>query len=695
MDLVVVLMENYLKNGHIRYKFKRILLNESLTGDSNYIFQHDEILAQLKLWNGSTNQCKKHLLLKSNYPWLFSSRNEIKNKEDLNAHRILPIITLSEIGRKSLTALKNIILHDKYAHLIELLTYIGVFRKWSKNLSKTPTPYKTQQCLVHGVNIMIKKKILYYAVSAEPPPPPPPPAAVVVASATLLPVHITCMDILSGLYENAETRLHTYYLEILAHHGLRHEAIEERLLSVKSIQFIRSICEIVLGNNRKIISHLQGKESAVRMAVPKRVLSCRAQICLAPHLTATQIGIPYWWAKYINFETDGRELRICNDDNAPVTALPTHYLYKLAGQRILGKRDPIIHILAFCVFDEVFFHRDSRFKVGAESLHKMAADFDGDTFILYFISDHKVMYEIDYSASPRYNMALHGQCRINLIESIVLTMYRRNVNEKIPHWRLYNFMRRRHIYKWISNIRNCSTLEAIVQMSNRRFSLRRLYNMVEPTDLILADMIMSVYVLYGSKESYSFYCQLLQLSMELSIEFEAATLYQPNLPCIYTLTDDLLNSDLLAVSFSCAKGSIHTYKSLLDKIYEKDQHTSLLSSKSSPPPPPVSKIMDKNINSNSSSSTYTTTAANDNNSNFDYNKLISDITNANIFAAKKSKQVPQQGYNLFKDTIEGDLMSFGDNKLNYDNRILIEDIYLRIPLSYILKSSLAYSIIYE
>lgn len=674
-------MDNCLKNGQIKYKFKRILLDKNFP--SKYLFSHNDILLRLKTWNGSTNQNRKHFLLRSNYPWLFSSRNEIKHTDDIKEHKILPIIALSEIGRKSLTALKNVILHDKYAHIIELLTRCGIFRKWSEHFSKVPTATKPHPCLVHGVNIMMKKKIMFYGGNCT------------------LPDFIDCTDFLQSLYGNDDVRMYTYYLQTLAHYNITHKDMEKYMSSMDAIHFIRSICEIVLGNNRKIISYLQGKESAVRTAVPKRVLSCRAQISLAPHLQATQIGLPYWWAKYCNFETTHTTLKIC-DVQRVYDHLPRKYIYKLHGQRIIAKRDPIIHILAFCIFDEVYFHTDSRCKVGAESLKKTASDFDGDTWILYFTDDLRVMYEIDYNASPRYSMALHGQCRIDLIESIVLAMYKRNIDYKIPHWQLYNFVRKRCIFKWLRNIRNCSTLEAIAKMNPHDFPLQRLYNMVEPTDNILSDVIMVIYMLYGSRQSYSFYCRLLKLSMELSIKLSKSRLYQSDLPCDYTITDDLLNFNMLAVSLSCAKGSIHTYKSLLDKVYDKDKQTSLIKKRQ--------KII-------STVATTTTAAAatpdiacmpdtddretindddggGDEDDDFDYEKLIKDITNANVFAAKKSKQVPQQGYNLFKDTIEGDLMSFGDNKLNYENEILIEDIYLHIPLQYILNSSVVYAILY-
>lgn len=641
---MVNLKNNYLKNGHIKYKFKRILLDNSL--NNNYLYTHDEILQMLKNWNGSTNQNRKHLLLRSNYPWLFSSRNEIRNNENLNEHKILPIIALSEIGRKSLSALKNIILHDKYAHIIELLTHVKVFRKWSKALSKHKTNTISTPCLVHGINIMMKKKLMYTRDSLQ------------------IPTFLDCRKILEYIYNNDEIRLCDLYDKLLDYYDVQHDSIMKILSSTKSIHFIRHICEIVLGNNRKIISYLQGKESAVRTAVPKRVLSCRAQICLAPHLRANQIGIPYWWAKYCNFAVSPHHddsIKIYNHQKI-CQQMPQEYLYELQGQRILAKRDPIIHILAFCIFDTVYFHADSRFWIGSESLKKMAADFDGDTFILYFVDDLQVLYELDLSASIKYSMTLHGQCRINLIESIVLSMYARDVVEKIPYWHLYNFIRDRLTYKWLHNIRNCSTLEAIEQISMGKFSLTTLYNMVEPTNMIINEVLIIVYMLYGSQQAHMLYCRILELCMELSIKFEKAVLYQKNLPCIYTLTDDLLNFNLLAISFSGAKGNIHTYKSLLDKVYENDKNTSL--------------------------------CTNTTDDNFDYEKLIGDITNANIFAAKKSKQVPQQGYNLFKDTIEGDLMSFGANNFNYNNEVLIEDIYLRIPLQYILRPSIAYTILF-
>lgn len=643
-----------LKNGIIKYKFKRILLDENL--DKKYLFTHNEIYNMLKNWNGSINQSKKHLLLASNYPWLFNSRNEInKSTDDLKKHKILPIICLSEIGRKSLTALKNIILHDKYAHFIELLSEKGVLKKWSKDLSKVQTATKNQPCLVHGMNIMMKKKIMYTSEES--------------------PSFINCYDIIQCIYTNEDTSVYAYYLQALAYYQKTHQEMENKLNSIKCIHFIRQICEIVLGNNRKLISYLQGKESAVRTAVPKRVLSCRAQISLAPYLKATQIGLPYWWAKYINFKYDGGNLKIINA-NLLCEEMPANAIYKLYGQRIIAKRDPIIHILAFCVFDEVYFHSDSRCKIGAESLKKTASDFDGDTWIFYFTDDLQIMYELDYNASPRFNMALHGQCRINLIESIVLAMYKRDVAGKIPHWRLYNFIRSRYIYSWMMNKRNCSTLDLIhsKMVTNNEFSLNQLYNMIEPTDTILSEVIIIIHTLFGSVQSYKFYCEILRLTMELSLKFKNSKLYQEDLPCNYTLTNNLLNFDLLAASLSCAKGNIHTYKSLLDKVYDLDKTCQLVVSKQ-----PVNAIQDDG----------------EEDDQINYENLISDITNANIFAAKKSKQVPQQGYNLFKDTIEGDLMNFGKNNFNYDGEVLIENLYLHIPLQYILRPSIAYSILYK
>jgi hypothetical protein len=457
-----------------------------------------------------------------------------------------------------------------------------------------------------------------------------------------------------------------------------------------SVKLVRStLGDVVLRNNRKVIDLLQGKESAVKTAVPKRVLSFRTQICLVPYLQANEVGLPFWWSKYLHFLLPPHEtqLRLLNTRDV-YTHLPDEVAYELIGQRIIVKRDPIIHPLAFCTYDRVFFHNESLIKVGAESLQKMAADFDGDTYIMYIVNCLKAIYEMDFNVSPRFDMVIHGQSRINMIESIVLAMYRRNITNKIPYSNLYDNVRRRSIYKWLSSRRNLETLKQIVIVadSNQSFNnntlhitLNDLYKMVEPTDQILTEMLIILNALYGSQESHRFYCKLLRLTMELSIKFDRAQLYQENLPCDYTMTDNLINFNLLAASFSGAKGSIQTYKCLLDKIYERDQHTCL-----------IDKNGGRNVGGGGDGGG---DGGGGVDGGFDYEKLIREIEKANKFAAKKSHRVPRQSTDLFNNSIEGDMIGYGRNCLNFDDTILIANIHLYMPSHYILQSSVAHAIL--
>ena len=58
-------------------------------------------------------------MLQSNYPWVFKSPKEIQN--NIEEYKILIIPALTMFDRTSLRQFKNVILKDKYAHIIELM----------------------------------------------------------------------------------------------------------------------------------------------------------------------------------------------------------------------------------------------------------------------------------------------------------------------------------------------------------------------------------------------------------------------------------------------------------------------------------------------------------------------------------------------------------------------------------------------
>lgn len=98
--------------------------------EPHHLLSYDEILDLIKNWGGGELHSNKHMLIKTNYPWVYKSVKEIKGPLDDYKLLVLPSIQLFD--RKTLAKIKTLILQDKYAHLFELLNLI----KKTPNLNK-------------------------------------------------------------------------------------------------------------------------------------------------------------------------------------------------------------------------------------------------------------------------------------------------------------------------------------------------------------------------------------------------------------------------------------------------------------------------------------------------------------------------------------------------------------------------------
>lgn len=96
---------------------------EQITNESgNHFLTYDEILDLIKNWGGGELHSNKHMLIKTNYPWVYKSIKEIKG--NLNDYKLLVLPSIQLFDRKTLAKVKTIILQDKYSHLYELLNLI-------------------------------------------------------------------------------------------------------------------------------------------------------------------------------------------------------------------------------------------------------------------------------------------------------------------------------------------------------------------------------------------------------------------------------------------------------------------------------------------------------------------------------------------------------------------------------------------
>lgn len=132
---------------------------EQITTNSQYHFMaYDEVLDLIKNWGGGELHSNKHMLIKTNYPWVYKSSKEITG--NLDDYKLLVLPSIQLFDRLTLAKIKTNILQDKYAHFFELMKLIKVlsFNKFHKliNENNEKKILKTQQRVMCRYNITKK-----------------------------------------------------------------------------------------------------------------------------------------------------------------------------------------------------------------------------------------------------------------------------------------------------------------------------------------------------------------------------------------------------------------------------------------------------------------------------------------------------------------------------------------------------------
>lgn len=133
--------------GNLKYSVEQIGENSG-----HHLLTYDEVLDLIKNWGGGELHSNKHMLIKTNYPWVYKSPKEIKRNLEDCKYLILPSIQLFD--RKTLSKIKKIILEDKYAFFVELLNMIKM-----KNINKfTRLVYDNDEKKVYHFEHELMKK---------------------------------------------------------------------------------------------------------------------------------------------------------------------------------------------------------------------------------------------------------------------------------------------------------------------------------------------------------------------------------------------------------------------------------------------------------------------------------------------------------------------------------------------------------
>ncbi|AMB48638.1 LEF-9-like protein [Glossina pallidipes salivary gland hypertrophy virus] len=341
--------------GNIKYKAGRLLYNASEDSEDEkvefvskkYIHDHDSILDLILNWNGGLMHDSRHIIIKSNYPWVYKSKQEIR--EDVEYHKLLTIPSLKKFGRKSLSGFRNILIHDKFAKIFTILEMLHICLNWSSKLIRSNLVNENDEnylvVIVNGRNITERKRIMYISIKSlnekE--------KTDILRIRKLL-NNASIIKLLNLIYLNKWKVINQLDAQLCDQFNIDNKLIQSKIN--ESVQFIRDICQITMHNDRILLTHLQGRDSDIRSVIPKRVPSMRAQILLCPACQPSQILVPMSWAKH--FLIMERHLEIY-DPSIRYSVIPEKYIYKMKGVRMVIKRDPTISWASFSVHDEVCY----------------------------------------------------------------------------------------------------------------------------------------------------------------------------------------------------------------------------------------------------------------------------------------------------------------------------------------------------
>ncbi|AMB48637.1 LEF-9-like protein [Glossina pallidipes salivary gland hypertrophy virus] len=250
-------------------------------------------------------------------------------------------------------------------------------------------------------------------------------------------------------------------------------------------------------------------------------------------------------------------------------------------------------------------------------------------------------------------------------------MYKRKLNTvKVPFAHLYLYIRERETYKWLSNQQNVLAITQIMEKASSScngITLKYLFESAEPTATILNKMLVILATIYSSSDAVDFYNFILKNVISLANgEKETNPLYDENLPSDYTMTNDLLNKNLIAVCMSESKGTIESYNMILDKYYKNEQSTMIQQEKKENENKEINIQIDSTIEN-----------------------ILSNVTETWQSMAKKSREVRTNGHNFFKSSIGYETLSFDNNHLMYNSQIIYENIDELFPLVFSLSPDVA------
>lgn len=335
--------------------------------------------------------------------------------------------------------------------------------------------------------------------------------------------------------------------------------------------------------NGSIMKQIQGRDSIMRRQIlSPKIKMFRSQIGLRFDLQANELLIPHSMlpeikksiavdnVSFFNLHDPGRQ-------DARFITLPEHVT-------IIMKRDPVLCKNSILFINRIAFVKSDLFYISSLATVGQNADFDGDAENAIINDDLKSSLEFSLTMSPELSIYLgYFDMRLDFTETHILYMHQRRLFPQDPYHDRYNWCVQISNIMWLTSQENLDAIMKFHKLQNdaiattnsnrQQSSLYKKFNIfkyIEHTKGALKLLINSIYVDYGSKETFNLFNQINNDILNIS-NGQLRDTYNSHLPSQYLIGTSVFDETLMRITLSGAKGTCDHYISLIEALKPPSQ----------------------------------------------------------------------------------------------------------------------------
>ncbi|AQQ79998.1 hypothetical protein LbFV_ORF78 [Leptopilina boulardi filamentous virus] len=339
----------------------------------------------------------------------------------------------------------------------------------------------------------------------------------------------------------------------------------------KNIKEIKNLTTIKMKND-SIVKQIQGRDSTMRrQLLSPKIMTLRSQINLRFDLQSNEVIMPISMINELNIYIN---LSKCLD-NLYDLENPMYQKECFIDLSVeifcMMKRDPVLCKNSIILISRIAFAKTDLFFIGPYNIIGQNADFDGDAENCCILQNLTSGLEGRLYLASEYNIYL-GYLKLKLIftETHILYMHQRGLPKFHKFKKRFDNILSISFLKWFSNQEN---IDAVFSFK-KQYPNVEIFKYIEPTRIALELLMLSIYVDYGSQETFSFFNEInlniVKLSNNENCDFKVS-----HLPNQYIIENAFLDLTLLKIVLSGATGSLDHYLQILNTVNEKKEMTNV------------------------------------------------------------------------------------------------------------------------